>query len=154
MKKLFNCLLVAVVFLFSPLATFACEGDGIFSIDPISIAILVYALFAGIVYFMSYKKFLDNKWSFLQYVIFFLIMIPSLLPAFFLSLLVLANLGAETHGSAFLFFLPIIPILIITFLPLIFRKRWIYIWGIPLYLLIITLMVVLVSYNTSRNALC
>lgn len=157
MKKYLNLLFILPVFLFIPLIVFGCEGD-LLNLPPLSPIFLLYFIITSIIYFKNYKKLIDEKWNLWQYIVVLLITIPSLLLVWdiLITIPVPSILREEAIPGSMLpnsrhlnenLFTPILTVVafFVVLFPLIFKKGWIYKWGIPLYILIIFSLYLLVN---------
>lgn len=148
MKNFYSSFLVSL-FIFSPVAVFACGGGE--SNNWILPAVFLYIAIVGIFYIINFKKFLDKKWNFLQYMIIILVAAPISLPVFFFAI------DSISHFDLFslLIIVPssfLVGISIILF-PTFIRKRWVYTWGFVMYYLF-TIVATWVVIQTLNNTLC
>lgn len=155
--------LLALILSAVPRLVFACVGgDGLSDIDPtigtliVGSIVTVVGLFS-MMYWRYYKKFLDEKWGIVQY----LILIPILIPvAFFLSLLFftvsnfLAGYFLAEDFSSPLLGVSMVAGLILGFLPLIFKRKWVYAWGVPTGSLLGLIFILWIFILSASTRLC
>jgi hypothetical protein len=94
-------------------------------------SMVLYVLIFGTIYFKNYKKFLDEKWSFSQYIILMPVIVPIFFLFFGIAVLILDSIIASGRNELLLLLAGAIGFLIIS-APLIFRRVWMYKLVIPM----------------------
>ncbi len=159
MRKSIVASLFAFVLSCVPRVVWAHEfGEPCEATDPIIGSIIIASTvavtsFFAMMYWRHYRKFFDEKWGMMQY----LILIPILILITFVSLIFFLVVGDYLFRIFALewLFIPLLCLamlsgLFLGFSPLMWRRKWIYVWGVPIGLLLsLTVIVwVLISWVT------
>ena len=108
------------------------------------------AAFLGVVKNVNFKKFLDKKWNFLQYLIIILASMPAILSAAYFAVINIRNFNGLSLLLAIISLA--LGIFFVAF-PMLVRKRWVYTWGFALYFLLVTFVLGTVI-SAVNNMLC